>query len=872
MNANKETKPEKRGFWSTLFRSRSSKSKNAKLEKPRHDRTISDNLEDEFHHPSSWRTPPGNRRAGTTQVRQQGPVPVQQQPSVRHQKAKDLDPVNGIQAAVYQYPDRALSKSAAGTKRTTTPGGVPSSGKGKVSPSPKSSGTAYHAAPASPLTEWPPSNIPADTELPLGGAVEYISRGAPIHNGFRKEVPHVSDQYYTLYSTTVGNQKGVEPSRSGRRSRDRERDRDRGRGNRRGERDSDRDDSNGRSGSPEENSTDAANLHDSMTQFMTMRINQGQVLANSSLPPLSPWDTLEQPSYAFCFGKRPGTITLNHWAGLSGIQPPAIALRDSGSRPREVNLTQICQRLRDIQLNGLCEDDEDRLYRNLYRRLLRDPDRVFSPHRTLDRQITDLILVLSRPDHWIDFTIPRNQVVTRFIFDTSHANHEQYERFFHQLLLSIELDLRISSRYHSDWAKEKLLQQLPPSLQWDLALARRWKDNIRVDAYGKSADQVKLRLKLKHRQIRMLRRFAGMMKWPNYAATVANLKQRDADGSLASISSHAMAFFSGLVLPGPTFPFTIMNALIDVDPDRATDDLSLLTHLHPNCGFQYRNSYTYWTSTCIVGKVLAPTCRELAGWVGPARPTVDLSRSQIARIRTRRPRQGLSAEDACTMAERSDPLGPPAEVFPVKEYKLVSADTSDIVDTVRIELLTLRPAATPSTLVGASPASAHSGSLPPPSASGTPIPGNGAAPGWFDASVQFAIDGISWPMRLNYDVSFVSAWPCSGKPHPLFFDYVYDVVKADEIVNVHDWATPIPPGAASAAHLGHARGPTKSPTVRFGGAGIPGPRYPSVSKDGDDEKVLVVEAFGVPDNEVLARAWCSHWGLSAIVANLGETW
>ena len=64
-----------------------------------------------------------------------------------------------------------------------------------------------------------------------------------------------------------------------------------------------------------------------------------------------------------------------------------------------------------------------------------------------------------------------------------------------------------------------------------------------------------------------------------------------------------------------------MNSLIDIDPDRATDDLALLTPLHPNCGFQYRSSHTYWTSTSVVGKVLAPTCLEVAGWVGPARPT-----------------------------------------------------------------------------------------------------------------------------------------------------------------------------------------------------------------------------------------------------------
>jgi len=57
-------------------------------------------------------------------------------------------------------------------------------------------------------------------------------------------------------------------------------------------------------------------------------------------------------------------------------------------------------------------------------------------------------------------------------------------------------------------------------------------------------------LKLKNRQIKMLRHFAKMMKWPNLAAMVAELKARDAEGSLDTVSSHAMAFFSGLVLPG----------------------------------------------------------------------------------------------------------------------------------------------------------------------------------------------------------------------------------------------------------------------------------------------------------------------------------
>ena len=40
----------------------------------------------------------------------------------------------------------------------------------------------------------------------------------------------------------------------------------------------------------------------------------------------------------------------------------------------------------------------------------------------------------------------------------------------------------------------------------------------------------------------------------------------------------------------------------------------------------------------------------------------------------------------------------------------------------------------------------------------------------------------------------------------------------------------------------------------------------------DDERVLVVDAFGVMDNEVLGRAWCANWGLSAVVADVGRTW
>lgn len=645
-------------------------------------------------------------------------------------------------------------------------------------------------------------------ELSLGQAMELISRGVPAFRGYKRPIPHASDQYYALFASAAGN-KGED--------------------------------------------TDVANQHDTMTQLMTLRLlGPG--------PAVHPWETLEQPSYSFHFGSRPGTITFNQWAALSSVIPPSIALRDPGVAPRDVELDQILERIKELE-RGLEDDDEELLYRNLYGHFLRDPDKLFSPHKTLDKQITDLIMVLSAPA-WIDFTNPRHQVVTRFIFDTDAENHKTHLKFFHQLLLSMELDLRINSKQHLPEAKEKLLSQIPPTIQWSLGLARRWREYVRIESYGKTADSLRLRFKLKRRQVKMLKRFAQMMKWPNLSDTLDVLRRRDQDSTLDLVSSHAMAFFSGLVLPGPTFPFLIMNSLIDMDPDRATDNLALLTHLHPACGFQYRNSYTYWTASSVVGRVLAPTCHSVAGWVGPARPTQDLDRSQIARIRTRRPRQRLTPEDVTSMAERSDPLGPPAEVFPVKEYELVTPEhdgSSDgypgVVDTVRVELLGLKPCA---------------------DRAGEP------GPAWFDASVQFAIDGVSWPLRLTFDVSFVAAWPCSDGPHPLFFDYAWTAAKADELVAIRHWNGSYGSvGGKSTATLGAHASARSSPAVPAGGSskqhgqGRGGGRVSDAAKGPeyeDEERVLVVEAFGVPDNEVLARAWCAHWGLSAVVADIGNTW
>jgi hypothetical protein len=289
------------------------------------------------------------------------------------------------------------------------------------------------------IVQWPPATTSGHEELPHRDALELIAHGAPTYKGRKKSIPYASDQHYALYVTSSKSRRG---------------------------------------------GTDVAKPQDAMSHLMTMKI---QAHGHVSYP----WETIEQPSYAFFYGRIGGTLTLNQWAAAASNIPAKIALRDSGVIPRPVTLEQIFARLQDLQQLGLEDDDSSMLYRSLYKRFLRDPDKILSPHKTLDKQIADLIMALSRPD-WIDYTEPKNQVVTRFIFNsTTEESREQYHKFFHQLLLSLELELRIQSRHHDDWAKEKLLQQMPPTIKWNLALARRWRENVRVEEYGDSPEEGK---------------------------------------------------------------------------------------------------------------------------------------------------------------------------------------------------------------------------------------------------------------------------------------------------------------------------------------------------------------------------------------------
>jgi hypothetical protein len=380
----------------------------------------------------------------------------------------------------------------------------------------------------------------------------------------------------------------------------------------------------------------------------------------------------------------------------------------------------------------------------MYATLIQDPEQhTGNPHFAIDQQIADLITILSSPK-WIDFSLPKNQVVAKF-FDSPDQTKKQ--EFFHQLLLSMELHHRIHSRGHSEKSKRKLIMQLPAIITWDLAVAQRWLENMEITKTRTSSTQstFSFELKSKKRQREAIKMFAATLKWPNMDEVEYVLEEQDINEKpLEDRSADAMSWFSGLILPGKTLPWLIMNSLIDCDRDTG-DALKYLTHMQPSSGFQYRAN-TYWSAQCIVGKVLgaARGVNQIAGWIGPCIYTPDLKRSECVKVKqlvSLDPK--LQSKDVGSMGERTNPLGPIDSSYPVDDYEVPLPDTEDVTDLIRIEKLSFLP------------------SKEQPSSSRN-IPG---APMVFDAAIFFACGGTSWPMKLRYDVDFINAFPCHQGPH-----------------------------------------------------------------------------------------------------------
>ena len=462
----------------------------------------------------------------------------------------------------------------------------------------------------------------------------------------------------------------------------------------------------------------------------------------------------------------------------------------------------------------------------LYSQLLYDPDMIAVGQNDMGQQIAVLIAVLDTYD-WINFADPEYQVIARLY---ENDNPIESHLFYHQLLLSIELHLRIQGAQLEDSEKWRILSELPDRVQWSVALAMIWLSKVSIKQTSvpdpeNSWDCLPLVQVIPHDKlvrIRQVEQLGWALKWPNMGKVCEVLySEARGDTVLESSSAEAKSFLSGVVLPGLSSSWLAMKCLIDCDT-RDGYKLKALSARHPQSGFQYRNA-TYWYWSSIVGKVLgaAKGVNQHGGWIGPCMysPDFELCTSKHERVHCVivdpvPVSSRLTKRKIKNMEARSEPLGPGGYIR-VNDYKVVSPQ-DEVVDTIRIEKL-------------ACPAGEKIRKC------------SCDEPSIFNVAIKFAIDGASYALRLRHDTSYIKATPCDG-PHVLFNDYTYKAIRADGLLEQACW------GGVD------ARKPETA--TAFDPRAGPGTSDPGNKSDVyDNEAVLVVEAFGVADNEVFARAW-----------------
>jgi hypothetical protein len=148
------------------------------------------------------------------------------------------------------------------------------------------------------IPTWPPRGYSADAALSPKEALEFIAEGANTFKGYAVAVPNIPGMF-RFYAV-------MESEHIGR---------------------SDR----------------ADFYHDS---FKKVSLD-----STGSSEPTFPWTSLEQPSMAYCFGKYPGTTTLNYRIGKAGCTQLPMTV-SAKIKPRKIKLLHILDRLRELE-NGL---------------------------------------------------------------------------------------------------------------------------------------------------------------------------------------------------------------------------------------------------------------------------------------------------------------------------------------------------------------------------------------------------------------------------------------------------------------------------------------------------------------------------------------
>ena len=277
--------------------------------------------------------------------------------------------------------------------------------------------------------------------------------------------------------------------------------------------------------------------------------------------------------------------------------------------------------------------------------------------------------------------------VLAIYYDAEDVDVEQH--FWQQLLLSVELDLRLRAAGDQEYL---MTSHVPEKVAWDIALSKVWLSKMTLspidDGVLQPATTFHVTALTKDTQKDRLLSFARNMQWADMH-NVECMLEEDSDGGipLEFQNAYTSSWITGTILPGSSVCWLAMRCLIDCDPTVMNAPHGF-DNMESNFGFQY-GSCTYWYFENIVGKVMGASrnVNQDYGWVGPCIPSDDLSLLQTVLIHTEDVPVKTSKSSIQKLASRSAPLGPTAQHYPVCDYGLPFLDTTTIIDSVPIQSL-----------------------------------------------------------------------------------------------------------------------------------------------------------------------------------------
>ncbi|KAF4964882.1 hypothetical protein FSARC_7227 [Fusarium sarcochroum] len=220
----------------------------------------------------------------------------------------------------------------------------------------------------------------------------------------------------------------------------------------------------------------------------------------------------------------------------------------------------------------------------------------------LDDQINDLLSVLNRVDVFLEYKKAASPS-TELLFEPKNM--------IFQIILAYELKLRFEQRIYRSFAN--MSDQSIAAME----IAHRWVQGIRLTAWNDDGFDIEMLVHVK--QLEGLLRFAEVIQWPHPDELRSFIQRQSQTQCQTQIlggggTQRLLNLMYGIVLPGASYVFTIMTALV-----AATPEITFLGEpMDTACGL-IPHDRSYWRSKHVLGRVFGgmKNVESSNGWVGP---------------------------------------------------------------------------------------------------------------------------------------------------------------------------------------------------------------------------------------------------------------